>query len=194
MRKTSLATSAKAEYLLSLSGVAVDCCDVVACLDGVTGGVKNFLASSLAAGKKKKRKYYIPSSSAPNLHRFSMPRVICSRHCAILLVFKKNYKCLFIPNCTRKVMWLLITWKDSRWFSRSKRTSITQSRKNCAIQATRPHARLVLDFKTNNLIGSCQTLLFISQSKARILWVNCNEFLKLFFAPCLQKSALLSAN
>ena len=24
------------------------------------------------------------------------------------VVFEKNYKCLFIPNCTKKIMWLCI--------------------------------------------------------------------------------------
>ena len=51
MRRTSPATSAICTCLVTSSGVAVLCCDVVACLDGVAGGVMNFLASSLAAGK-----------------------------------------------------------------------------------------------------------------------------------------------
>ena len=52
MRNTSLATSAICTCLVMSSGVVVLCCDVVTCLEGVTGGVMNFLASSLAAGDR----------------------------------------------------------------------------------------------------------------------------------------------
>ena len=53
MRKTSLATSATCACLVTSSDVDVLCCDVVACLDGVTGGVISFLASSIAAREIK---------------------------------------------------------------------------------------------------------------------------------------------
>ena len=46
-------------------------------------------------------------------------------------VFWKIYECLFIPNCTRKIMWLLnnIHEKISRWLSRrNTRVSRNQRR------------------------------------------------------------------
>ena len=49
----------------------------------------------------------------------------------------KIYKCLFIPNHTRKIMWLLIKnmhEKILEMVKQKKHTHIMQSGKNCAIQ------------------------------------------------------------
>ena len=53
-----------------------------------------------------------------------------------LVVFEKFYKCLFIPNCTRKITCdklLIINMKKFDMVKQKKRTHITQSKKNCAI-------------------------------------------------------------
>ena len=39
------------------------------------------------------------------------------------MVFEKIYKCLFIPNCTRKIMWLYLC----RWKARASRAKIIYS-------------------------------------------------------------------
>ena len=48
------------------------------------------------------------------------------------VVFEKIYECLFIPNCTRKIIWLLVN-NNFEMVKQKERTRITQSGKNCAM-------------------------------------------------------------
>ena len=68
------------------------------------------------------------------------------------VVFEKIYKCLFIPKCTRKIRHGKPEEMHAYHAIREK------------LRHKLRHPRRALDLKTKDLIGSDQTLMFISQS------------------------------
>jgi len=76
----------------------------------------------------------------------------------------KIYERIFIPNSTRKIMWLLINnihENNSRWLSRrNPRVSRNQGKITPSIAPSRAR----LDLKAQDLIGPDETLLFIRVS------------------------------
>ena len=80
------------------------------------------------------------------------------------------YKCLFIPNYTRKIMWLLINDTHEKiWVKQRKGTHITQSGKK--LRHHLYHPGRALDLKANDLIGNLWVSLIIDQSECLVCFL-----------------------
>ena len=131
------------------------------------------------------------------------------------VVFEKIYECLFIPNCTRKIIWLPannIHEKISpRWLMKKFRDGWAEGthayhaiREKLRHELRPPGHALVL--KTNDLIGhlwvSLSRLSFVNQFNFKILHTistSCTNFVFLHsknfkFLHCLGLIDMLSAN
>ena len=100
------------------------------------------------------------------------------------------YKCLFIPNCMRKIMWLIMNNKHEKnlgWLKQKKRTRITQSGRNCAIQGTH------LIRKQKIWLAIYAFLWSLSNQNGWFVTSFCTE-LTLFCTVYKKKSALLLTN
>ena len=83
------------------------------------------------------------------------------------VVFEKIYKCLFIPNCTRKIMWLLI----NNIHEKIRDGWAEETYAYHAIGKKLRHPGRVLDLKTKDLIGYLWTSLFINQSECLLYYL-----------------------
>ena len=102
----------------------------------------------------------------------------------------KIYKCIFIPNCTRKIMWLLIDWKNFEMVKQKKRTRITQSGKNCAINCAIQGVRLIWEQKI--WLAICEFLWSLTNQNAWFVTSFCTQLTP--FCNVFKKTALLLTN
>ena len=99
----------------------------------------------------------------------------------------KIYRCLFIPNCTRKIMWLLINniyEKLLRWLSRRNAHIWCNQTKNCASQGVR------LIWKQKIRLAICEFLWLLTNQNAWFV----SLFLHWMFLHCFKKKPLLLTN
>ena len=93
----------------------------------------------------------------------------------------KIYKCLFIPNCTRKIMWLLI----NNIHEKISCMHVYHAIRETLCHQLR-HPGRALDLKTKDLIGHLWVSLIIDQSECLVCflflhWINS-------FLHCLKKN------
>ena len=106
------------------------------------------------------------------------------RESAICSLWKNlQVQCSFIPNCRRKIMWLLIN-------NIHEKIRITQSGKNCSINCAIPGARFI--WKQKIWLVLTKPYCLLANHNPEFRRVICNGITLL--ALCYTWTALLSAN
>ena len=85
----------------------------------------------------------------------------------------KIYKCLFIPNCTRKIMWLLINNIHKKFRNGTHEYHAIREK----LRHQLCHPGRALDLKTKDFIGHLWVSLLIDQSECLVCffflhWIN----------------------